>query len=121
MSITKFDFVFTFICHDKINLKKKLTKVGVNFSFTLRGLGTDWGRYFEIGTRTKGFTQSPPNFEPSIPHRCSLALCIFLFSGGVNWRKKWRNFAILGWGAGGPQSADLRPPNHSKWTALSKQ
>ena len=68
--MTKSDFVFNFIWPDKINLKikKELTKVGVNFSFTLRRLGTDWGRYFEIGTRTKGFTQSPPNFEPSNPH-----------------------------------------------------
>ena len=63
MSLTKSDFVFNFIWPDKINLKikKKLTKVGINFSFTLREFGTDWERYFEIGTRTKGFTQSPPN------------------------------------------------------------
>ena len=81
MSITKSDFVFTFIWPDKINLKilKKLTKVGVNFSFTLRGLGTDWGRYFEIGTRTKSFTQSPPDFWPSIPQWCILALYIFFY------------------------------------------
>ena len=70
MLITKSDFVFTFVWPDEINLKskKKLMKGGVNFSFTLRGLGTDWGRYCEIGTRNKGFTQSPPNFEPSSPH-----------------------------------------------------
>ena len=44
MSITKSYFVFTFIWPGKINQKilKKLTKVGVNFSFTLRELGTDW-------------------------------------------------------------------------------
>ena len=43
-------------------------KVGVNFSFTFRGLGTDWERYVEIGTRAKGFTQSPQNSGLSIPH-----------------------------------------------------
>ena len=76
MSTTKSDFVFTFIWPDKKNFKtkKKLMKVWVNFNFTLRGLGTDWGRYFEIFTRTKGFTQSPPNFGPSIPHWCSLGM-----------------------------------------------
>ena len=48
--------------------EKKLKKVGVNFSFTLRGLENDWGKYFEIGTRTKGFAQSSLNFRPTISH-----------------------------------------------------
>ena len=62
----------------------------------LRWLRTDWGMYFEIGTRNKGFTQSLPNFGPNIPHWCSLALYFFLFGDGINWHKKWCHFAIFG-------------------------
>ena len=58
------------------HLKKKLMKVEVNFSIKFQ-LGTDWGRYFEIGTRTKVFSQSRPNFGPCV-HFC-------LIGDGVKW------------------------------------
>ena len=50
------------------NEPKKLVKI------TMAKKQSGQRRYFEIGTRTKGFIQSPLNFGPSIPHWCSLAL-----------------------------------------------
>ena len=48
----------------KLNALKARIKIITRYFYIL----IDWGRYFEIGTRTKGFTQSPLKFRPSVPH-----------------------------------------------------